>query len=164
MQKLLSQVLYKIDVVAMPGTNSAHVALESNAEQKQIPQEIERFMARKFIRIAQALFFVMDAIQPNDHGIIEGASLGQSLLFERFHFVVKAKRSCGGDLLTILVGFDGHRNFLLLDQRVLVHEHRRQFQIVGRFGKAKGEAFVEGTLVTEATFSFAIVDKEAAQG
>ena len=29
-----------------------------------------------------------------------------------------------------------------------------------RFGKAKGEAFVEGQLVTEATFSFAIVDKE----
>ena len=32
-----------------------------------------------------------------------------------------------------------------------------------RFGKAKGEAFVEGVLVTEAAFSFAIVDKEAAQ-
>ena|SRR6185437_10416424 len=30
-----------------------------------------------------------------------------------------------------------------------------------RFGKAKGEAFVEGQLVTEAVFSFAIVDKEA---
>src|SRR6202142_4201513 len=33
-------------------------------------------------------------------------------------------------------------------------------QMRSRFGKAKGEAFVEGTLVTEATFSFAIVDKE----
>ncbi|MFA5974775.1 MAG: 3-hydroxyacyl-ACP dehydratase FabZ [Elusimicrobiota bacterium] len=31
-----------------------------------------------------------------------------------------------------------------------------------RFGKAKGEAYVEGQLVTEATFSFAIVDKENA--
>jgi 3-hydroxymyristoyl/3-hydroxydecanoyl-(acyl carrier protein) dehydratase len=30
-----------------------------------------------------------------------------------------------------------------------------------KFGKAKGEAFVEGNLVTEATFSFAIVDKES---
>lgn len=29
-----------------------------------------------------------------------------------------------------------------------------------RFGKAKGEAYVEGVLVTEASFSFAIVDKE----
>ena len=29
-----------------------------------------------------------------------------------------------------------------------------------RFGKAKGEAFVEGQLVAEAVFSFAIVDKE----
>src|SRR5690349_12907617 len=29
-----------------------------------------------------------------------------------------------------------------------------------RFGKAKGEAFVEGKLTTEATFTFAIVDKE----
>lgn len=29
-----------------------------------------------------------------------------------------------------------------------------------RFGKAKGEAFVEGQLVTEAVFSFAIIDKE----
>jgi beta-hydroxyacyl-ACP dehydratase FabZ len=28
-----------------------------------------------------------------------------------------------------------------------------------RFGKAKGEAFVEGQLVTEAVFSFAVVDK-----
>src|ERR1043165_950680 len=28
-----------------------------------------------------------------------------------------------------------------------------------RFGKAKGEAFAEGVLVTEASFSFAIVDK-----
>src|SRR5882762_634070 len=33
-----------------------------------------------------------------------------------------------------------------------------------RFGKARGEAFVEGQLVTEATFTFAIVDKEAGQG
>jgi beta-hydroxyacyl-ACP dehydratase FabZ len=33
-----------------------------------------------------------------------------------------------------------------------------------RFGKAKGEAFCEGVLTTEATFSFAIVDKEAAAG
>ncbi len=32
-----------------------------------------------------------------------------------------------------------------------------------RFGKAKGEAYVEGVLVTEATFTFAIVDKDAAQ-
>jgi beta-hydroxyacyl-ACP dehydratase FabZ len=32
-----------------------------------------------------------------------------------------------------------------------------------RFGKAKGEAFVEGQLVTEAVFTFAIVDKEAAK-
>ena len=30
-----------------------------------------------------------------------------------------------------------------------------------RFGKARGEAFVDGHLVTEATFSFAVVDKEA---
>ena len=30
-----------------------------------------------------------------------------------------------------------------------------------RFGKAKGEAYVEGHLVTEAVFSFAVVDKEA---
>ena len=29
-----------------------------------------------------------------------------------------------------------------------------------RFGKAKGEAYVEDRLVTEAIFSFAIVDKE----
>ena len=29
-----------------------------------------------------------------------------------------------------------------------------------RFGKAKGEAFVEGQLVTEATFSFAVVAKD----
>jgi beta-hydroxyacyl-ACP dehydratase FabZ len=29
-----------------------------------------------------------------------------------------------------------------------------------RFGKAKGEAFVEGELVTEAVFTFAVVDKE----
>jgi beta-hydroxyacyl-ACP dehydratase FabZ len=36
-------------------------------------------------------------------------------------------------------------------------------QMRSRFGKAKGEAFVEGQLVTEALFSFAIVDKEAAQ-
>lgn len=33
-----------------------------------------------------------------------------------------------------------------------------------KFGKAKGEAYVEGQLTTEATFSFAIVDKDAAQG
>lgn len=32
-----------------------------------------------------------------------------------------------------------------------------------RFGKAKGEASVEGQLVTEALFSFALVDKENAQ-
>jgi 3-hydroxyacyl-[acyl-carrier-protein] dehydratase len=31
----------------------------------------------------------------------------------------------------------------------------------GRVGKAKGEAFVAGELVTEAEFMFAIVDKEA---
>ena len=30
-----------------------------------------------------------------------------------------------------------------------------------RFGKAKGEAYVDGVLTTEAMFSFAIVDKEA---
>lgn len=30
-----------------------------------------------------------------------------------------------------------------------------------KFGKAKGEAFVDGQLTTEATFTFAIVDKEA---
>jgi beta-hydroxyacyl-ACP dehydratase FabZ len=29
-----------------------------------------------------------------------------------------------------------------------------------KFGKARGEAFVEGELVTEAVFSFALVDKE----
>src|SRR3989338_2725941 len=34
-------------------------------------------------------------------------------------------------------------------------------KIRDRFGKAKGEAFVDGQLVTEATFSFAVVDKEA---
>ena len=33
-----------------------------------------------------------------------------------------------------------------------------------RFGKAKGEAFVEGQLVTEAVFTYAVVDKEAPQG
>jgi len=32
-----------------------------------------------------------------------------------------------------------------------------------RFGKAKGEAYVEGKLVTEAVFSFALVDKETPQ-
>ena len=37
-------------------------------------------------------------------------------------------------------------------------------QMRSRFGKAKGEAFVEGQLVTEATFTFAIVDKDGAQG
>ena len=31
-----------------------------------------------------------------------------------------------------------------------------------KFGKAKGEAYVEGQLVTEAVFSFALVDKEQA--
>ena len=31
----------------------------------------------------------------------------------------------------------------------------------GRMGKAKGEAFVDGVLVTEAEFMFAIVDKES---
>jgi 3-hydroxymyristoyl/3-hydroxydecanoyl-(acyl carrier protein) dehydratase len=30
-----------------------------------------------------------------------------------------------------------------------------------KFGKARGEAFCEGQLVTEANFSFAVVDKEA---
>lgn len=30
-----------------------------------------------------------------------------------------------------------------------------------KFGKARGEAFVDGKLVTEAVFSFAVVDKEA---
>ena len=34
-------------------------------------------------------------------------------------------------------------------------------QMRSKFGKAKGEAFVEGQLVTEAVFSFAIVDKES---
>ncbi len=33
-------------------------------------------------------------------------------------------------------------------------------QMRSKFGKAKGEAYVEGQLVTEATFSFAVVDKE----
>ncbi len=33
-------------------------------------------------------------------------------------------------------------------------------QMRSKFGKAKGEAYVEGQLVTEAEFSFAIVDKE----
>src|SRR5580704_5816275 len=37
-------------------------------------------------------------------------------------------------------------------------------QMRARFGKAKGEAYVEGALVTEATFTFAIVDKEVAEG
>jgi beta-hydroxyacyl-ACP dehydratase FabZ len=37
-------------------------------------------------------------------------------------------------------------------------------QMRSKFGKAKGEAYVDGQLVTEATFSFAIVDKEAARG
>src|SRR5260370_15600699 len=32
-------------------------------------------------------------------------------------------------------------------------------QLRSRFGKAKGEAFVEGQLATEATLSFAVVDK-----
>jgi beta-hydroxyacyl-ACP dehydratase FabZ len=31
-----------------------------------------------------------------------------------------------------------------------------------KFGKAKGDAYVEGKLVTECTFSFAVVDKENA--
>jgi len=35
-------------------------------------------------------------------------------------------------------------------------------QLRSKFGKAKGEAFVEGQLATEATFSFAVVDKEGA--
>jgi beta-hydroxyacyl-ACP dehydratase FabZ len=33
-------------------------------------------------------------------------------------------------------------------------------QMRSRFGKAKGEAYVEGQLVTEAQFSFAVVEKE----
>ena len=37
-------------------------------------------------------------------------------------------------------------------------------QLRSRFGKAKGEAFVEGQLATEAVFSFAVVDKEGAKG
>jgi beta-hydroxyacyl-ACP dehydratase FabZ len=37
-------------------------------------------------------------------------------------------------------------------------------QMRSKFGKAKGEAFVDGHLVTEAVFSFAVVDKEAPQG
>ncbi len=37
-------------------------------------------------------------------------------------------------------------------------------QMRSKFGKAKGEAFVEGQLATEAVFSFAIVDKEAPPG
>ena len=37
-------------------------------------------------------------------------------------------------------------------------------QMRSKFGKAKCEAYVEGQLVTEAVFSFAIVDKEGAQG
>jgi beta-hydroxyacyl-ACP dehydratase FabZ len=36
-------------------------------------------------------------------------------------------------------------------------------QMRSKFGKAKGEAYVEGQLATEATFSFAVVDKEGAQ-
>jgi len=36
-------------------------------------------------------------------------------------------------------------------------------QMRARFGKAKGEAYVEGQLTTEATFTFAIVDKDSAQ-
>jgi beta-hydroxyacyl-ACP dehydratase FabZ len=32
-------------------------------------------------------------------------------------------------------------------------------KVRGKFGKAKGEAFVDGKLVTEAVFSFALVDK-----
>lgn len=34
-------------------------------------------------------------------------------------------------------------------------------QMRSKFGKAKGEAYVEGLLATEAVFSFALVDKEA---
>src|SRR4051812_7747070 len=37
-------------------------------------------------------------------------------------------------------------------------------QMRSKFGKAKGEAYVEGQLVTEAQFSFAVVEKEASQG
>ena len=37
-------------------------------------------------------------------------------------------------------------------------------QLRSRFGKAKGEAFVEGQLATEAVFSFAVVDKDGAKG
>ena len=34
-------------------------------------------------------------------------------------------------------------------------------QMRSKFGKAKGEAYVEGQLTTEANFSFAIVEKES---
>ncbi len=37
-------------------------------------------------------------------------------------------------------------------------------QMRSKFGKAKGEAFVEGQLATEAVFSFAVVDKDGAKG
>jgi beta-hydroxyacyl-ACP dehydratase FabZ len=37
-------------------------------------------------------------------------------------------------------------------------------QLRSKFGKAKGEAFVDGQLATEAVFSFAVVDKEGAKG
>ena len=37
-------------------------------------------------------------------------------------------------------------------------------QLRSRFGKAKGEAFVDGQLATEAVFSFAVVDKDGAKG
>ena len=48
------------------------------------------------------------------------------------------------------------------DFRLLTNNYSIQPQILGRgkFGKVKGDAYVEGQLVTEAVFSFALVDKE----
>ncbi len=116
----------------MTGPYGFHVSLQPHAQKEEISQEVQGLVAGKLIGKAQLLFLVVNPVQADDHGVIERTPPRQALLLQRFDFIIEAKGSGGGDLVPVALGFDGDRNLLFVNQRMLVDEDRGQLQLIGR--------------------------------
>src|SRR5688572_30592601 len=82
------------------------MAANALAEESEIANDIEDFVAHEFVRKAQR-FLAQHRVAADDDRVLEAAALDQILVHERLHIFVKNEGAGGRDLLLV----DGRRYF-----------------------------------------------------
>lgn len=92
-------------VRAVAGFDGDDVAHDAAAEEHEVADDVEDFVADEFVREAER-FLGHDAVVADDDGVFETAALDEAFFEEPFDVLVEDEGACGGDFLFVDGGGD----------------------------------------------------------